>query len=420
MSFSYLVYWRYSEEKNMKKTNKTRLGTNLKRGMSLGLSIVMTFAVLMANGCDKAETIDDYPEVQVIVDDETDNVDVPEVIEDEEVVVAKETIDRGYDSIYDTGTFVFNPEAVNPAIKEEMKNKETSYKIGIDILNAIHEHKTEFELTGDDEVDELDFNRGFKLARTTSPMATCVDITKVDTNKYKINYFPTVSADGHEIFEGDISMSEVENRLSEFEEYVTNTINNNITADDDYMERAEKIYKVLIEDIELVEDEELLIKSGRSNPMDEVFASYDTAIIDVTENKKLNQFQFIFLYDFFLSELNIKHVYAASVGDIGDVPTDSIKEALELTYGVWYWMIVADEENNFYHCDILMDKMLLDEQRRTQKDYESDMVFFGISDKTRKETLDIRGVSVVLTMDSSNSTHNSASGVSECKEDYKK
>ena len=420
MSFSYLVYWRYSEEKNMKKTNKTRLGTNLKRGMSLGLSIVMTFAVLMANGCEKAKTIDDYPEVQVIVDDETDNVDVPEVIEDEEVVVAKETIDRGYDSIYDTGSFIYNPEAINPYIKDEMKNKEASYKAAIIILKAIHERQTEIELSDEDGIDDMDFSRGFKLARMSNPEAACIDITMVESNRYEISYFPTVSADGHEIFEGDISMSEVENRLSAFEEYVTNTINNNITADDDYMERAEKIYKVLIEDIELVEDEELLIKSGRSNPMDEVLASYDTAIIDVTENKKLNQFQFIFLYDFFLSELNIKHVYAASVGDIGDVPTDSIKEALELTYGVWYWMIVADEENNFYHCDILMDKMLLDEQRRTQKDYKSDMVFFGISDKTRKETLDIRGVSVVLTMDSSNSTHNSASGVSECKEDYKK
>ena len=420
MSFSYLVYWRYSEEKNMKKTNKTRLGTNLKRGMSLGLSIVMTFAVLMANGCEKAKTIDDYPEVQVPVEEITDVEVTPVVDEDEEVVVAKETINRGYDSIYDTGKFIYNPEAINPYIKDEMKNKEASYKAAKIILKAIYERQTEIELSDEDGIDDMDFSRGFKLARMSNPEAACIDITMVDTNKYKINYFPTVSADGHEIFEGDISMSEVENRLSAFEEYVTNTINNNITADDDYMERAEKIYKVLIEDIELVEDEELLIKSGRSNPMDEVLASYDTAIIDVTENKKLNQFQFIFLYDFFLSELNIKHVYAASVGDIGDVPTDSIKEALELTYGVWYWMIVADEENNFYHCDILMDKMLLDEQRRTQKDYKSDMVFFGISDKTRKETLDIRGVSVVLTMDSSNSTHNSASGVSECKEDYKK
>ena len=138
---------------------------------------------------------------------------------------AKETINRGYDSIYDTGTFVFNPEAVNPAIKEEMKNKETSYKVGIDILNAIHEHKTEFEPTGNDEVDELDFNRGFKLARTTSPMATCVDITMVDTNKYKINYFPAVSADGSIELDEDTDMSEVENRLNAFEEYITEMIN---------------------------------------------------------------------------------------------------------------------------------------------------------------------------------------------------
>ena len=405
----------------MKKTENTRQNYNFKMGISLLLSFMMSFVFLMANGCNnKPAVIEDYPEVEVTPVEEVIEEVTSVVDEDEEVVVAKETIDRGYDSIYDTGSFIYNPEAINPYIKDEMKNKEASYKAAIIILKAIHERQTEIELSDEDGIDDMDFSRGFKLARMSNPEAACIDITMVESNIYKISYFPTVSADGHEIFEGDISMSEVENRLSAFEEYVTNTINNNITADDDYMERAEKIYKVLIEDIELVEDEELLIKSGRSNPMDEVLASYDTAIIDVTENKKLNQFQFIFLYDFFLSELNIKHVYAASVGDIGDVPTDSIKEALELTYGVWYWMIVADEENNFYHCDILMDKMLLDEQRRTQKDYESDMVFFGISDKTRKETLDIRGVSVVLTMDSSNSTHNSASGVSECKEDYKK
>ena len=403
------------------KTIKMRLKTNMKKRFSLLLSFVMTFAILMANGCvKKPAVIEDYPEVEVTPVEEV----IEEVTPVEDEVAGRtnpaDDPNREYDSIWDTGSFIYNPEAINPYIKDEMKNKEASYTAAKIILKAIYERQTEIELSDEDGIDDMDFSRGFKLARMSNPEVACIDITMVESNEYKISYFPTVSADGHEIFEGDISMSEVENRLSAFEEYVTNTINNNITADDDYMERAEKIYKVLIEDIELVEDEELLIKSGRSNPMDEVLASYDTAIIDVTENKKLNQFQFIFLYDFFLSELNIKHVYAASVGDIGDVPTDSIKEALELTYGVWYWMIVADEENNFYHCDILMDKMLLDEQRRTQKDYKSDMVFFGISDKTRKETLDIRGVSVVLTMDSTNSTHNSASGVSECKEDYKK
>ena len=418
MSFSYLVYWRYSEEKNMKKTDKTRLGTNFKRGLSLGLSIVMTFAILMANGCEKAKTIEDYPEVQFIVDDETDNVDVPEVIEDEEIVVAEETIKREYDSIYETGTFVFNPEAINPVVKEEMKNKEASVKTAKNILKAIHEHKTEFELTGDDEVDEMEFNRGFKLARTTSPMARCVDITIVETNKYRISYFPTASENGMEILEGDTEMSEVENRLNAFEEYITETINNNITADDDYMERARKIYKVLIEDIELVEDEQALENSVYGNPMYDIRDSYDTDIIDVPETKKLNHFQFISLYDFFLSELNIEHYVVVAGGEDTDVPTESIAETLELVKGNWIWVIVKDEDNKAYNCDILMDKMLLDEQRKTKEDYESDMVYFGISDKTRKESIDFLGRYNAVTMISN--TMNYGNGLPDCEEDYNK
>ena len=420
MSFSYLVYWRYNEEKNMKKTNKTRLGTNLKRGMSLGLSIVMTFAVLMANGCNnKPAVIEDYPEVEVTPVEEVIEEVTPVVDEDEEVVVAKETINRGYDSIYDTGTFVFNPEAVNPAIKEEMKNKETSYKVGMDILNAIHEHKTEFELTGDDEVDELDFNRGFKLARTTSPMATCVDITKVDTNKYKINYFPAVSADGSiDIeFDEDTDMSEVENRLNAFEEYVTEMINNNITADDDYMQRAKKIYKALIEDIELVHDTEILGKANLSNPMYDIRDSYDTDIIDVPETKKLNHYQFLFLYDYFLSELNVEHYVILGRTLEKEYAYDWLDEDMESSGGIWAWIIVADEDNNFYNCDILMDELLLDEQRKTKEDYESDMAFFGMSDKTRSESFNYVGGYLAVTM-TNDTAGNGSSGVPKCEKDY--
>ena len=402
----------------MKTTEKMGQKSNFKRGISLLLSFMMSFVFLMANGCEKAKTIEDYPEVQVIVDDETDNVDVPEVIEDEEIVVAEETIKREYDSIYETGTFVFNPEAINPVVKEEMKNKEASVKTAKNILNAIHEHKTEFELTGDDEVDEMEFNRGFKLARLASPMARCVDITIVETNKYKISYFPTASENGMEIFEGDTEMSEVENRLNAFEEYITDTINNNITADDDYMERARKIYKVLIEDIELVEDVQALENSGYANPMEDLRNSYDTDIIDVPETKKLNHFQFIYLYDFFLTELNIEHYVIVAGGEDTDVPTESIEEVLELVRGNWIWFIVKDEDNKAYNCDILMDKMLLDEQRKTKEDYESDMVYFGISDKTRKETIDFLGRYNAITMNSN--TQNYGKDLPDCEEDYNK
>ena len=402
----------------MKTTEKMRHKSNFKRGISLLLSFMMSFVFLMANGCDKAKTIEDYPEVQVPENVSTEVEVTPVIDEDEEVVVTKDTVNRGYDSIYDTGTFVFNPEAINPVVKEEMKNKEASVKTAKNILNAIHEHKTEFELTGDDEVDEMEFNRGFKLARLASPMARCVDITIVETNKYKISYFPTASENGMEIFEGDTEMSEVENRLNAFEEYITDTINNNITADDDYMERARKIYKVLIEDIELVEDVQALENSGYANPMEDLRNSYDTDIIDVPETKKLNHFQFMYLYDFFLTELNIEHYVVIGGGEETDVPTDSIAETLELVNGNWIWMIVKDEDNKAYNCDILMDKMLLDEQRKTKEDYESDMVFFGISDKTRKESIDFLGRYNAVTMNSN--TQNYGKDLPDCEEEYNK
>ena len=409
----------YREVEKMKKTENTRHKRNFKRGISLLLSFMMSFVFLMANGCEKAKTIEDYPDIQTPVEEITDVEVTPVVDEDEEVVVAKETINRGYDSIYDTGTFVFNPEAVNPAIKEEMKNKETSYKVGIDILNAIHEHKTEFELSGDDEVDELDFNRGFKLARTTSPMATCVDITMVDTNKYKINYFPAVSADGSIELDEDTDMSEVENRLNAFEEYVTEMINNNITADDDYMERAKKIYKALIEDIELVHDTEILGKANLSNPMYDIRDSYDTDIIDVPETKKLNHYQFLFLYDYFLSELNVEHYVVLGRTLEKEYAYDWLDEDMESTGGIWAWMIVADEDNNFYNCDILMDELLLDEQRKTKEDYESDMAFFGMSDKTRSESFNYVGGYLAVSM-TNNTAGNGSSGVPKCENDYNK
>ena len=143
---------------------KTRI-INHKRSISLLLSFMMSFVFLMANGCGKAKTIEDYPEVQVIVEDETEDVDVPEVIEDEEIVVDKDTVTRGYDSIYETGSFVFNPEAISIQYTEEMKNKEASYKAAKIILKALDECKEQIELTEEDGIDDMDFNRGLKLAR---------------------------------------------------------------------------------------------------------------------------------------------------------------------------------------------------------------------------------------------------------------
>ena len=98
----------------MKNTNKKRLETNLKRSLSLGLSIVMSFAILMANGCNnKPAVIEDYPEVEVTPVEEV----IEEVTPVEDEVAGRtnpaDDPNREYDSIYETGSFVFNPEAIS-------------------------------------------------------------------------------------------------------------------------------------------------------------------------------------------------------------------------------------------------------------------------------------------------------------------
>ena len=392
---------------------KTRI-INHKRSISLILSFVMSFVFLMANGCNKAKTIEDYPEVQVIVEDETEDVDVPEVIEDEEIVVDKDTVTRGYDSIYETGSFVFNPEAISIQYTEEMKNKEASYKAAKIILKALDECKEQIELTEEDGIDDMDFNRGLKLARINSPMAACVDINMTEPNIYKISYFPTISEDHREIYESDTDIAEVERKYTAFKEYVTDAINNNITADDDYMERAAKIYKFMIENIELEQDNEFLETAALTNPMTLMLESYDTDIIDVPETQKLDYGHFLLLYDYFLTQLNVEHVIDVGGGREYDVPTDSIKEAMDIIHGNWLWIVVTDEEQYSYHCDILMDKMALDSQRESFEEYESDMLYFGMSDERRQKSFTIYFSRGFETVNPVNST-----SVPVCEEDYK-
>ena len=398
--------------------NRTKKGCNLKRSLSLIVSLLMSFVFLMTNGCNNAKTIEDYPEIPVSQNVEPDDGEVTAVNDEDtsEKVVAEDTVKRGYDSIYDTGTFVFNPEAISIQYTEEMKNKEASLKAAKIILKALDECQEQIELTEEDGIDDMEFNRGLKLARMNSPMASCVDIIMTETNIYKINYFPTLSEDHREFYESDTDMAEVERKYTAFKEYVTEAINNNITADDDYMERAAKIYKFMIENIELEQDNEFLETGALQNPMTLYLELYDTDIIDVPETQKLDYGHFLLLYDYFLTQLNVEHVIDVGGGREYDVPTDSIKEAMDTINGNWLWIVVTDEEQYSYHCDILMDKMLLDEQRKSKSDYESDMVFFGMSDDTRNKSIKMLGSYIALTMNSN--LNNNGGSTIKCEKDY--
>ena len=64
-----------------------------------------------------------------------------------------------------------------------------------------------------------------------------------------------------------------------------------------------------------------------------------------------------------------------------------------------------------------MDKMLLYEQRKSKSDYESDMVFFGMSDDTRNKSIKMLGSYIALTMNSN--LNNNGGSTIKCEKDYK-
>ncbi len=93
-----------------------------------------------------------------------------------------------------------------------------------------------------------------------------------------------------------------------------------------------------------------------------------------------------------------------------------INDYTKISKGAWVWDLVVDGDN-VYNCDILMDKIALDTQRADKKDYESDMIYFGMRDKTRKESIDFQNRRIAQTMDQAAMAQKS--NLPDCEEDYK-
>ncbi|MBR5917200.1 MAG: hypothetical protein IKZ76_03870, partial [Lachnospiraceae bacterium] len=111
--------------------NKRNAGykKSLKRLLSFMMSALFVFSLFAGSGCNKANTIEDYPEpvtVTASVDTEEDGESEntadtsAKPAEDEEVL--DEVLSPEYDSLREKGEFEFNPVAVNPVFKMEMKN----------------------------------------------------------------------------------------------------------------------------------------------------------------------------------------------------------------------------------------------------------------------------------------------------------
>ena len=79
----------------------------------------------------------------------------------------------------------------------------------------------------------------------------------------------------------------------------------------------------------------------------------------------------------------------------------------------WAWLVVYDGDNS-YNCDIILDKIALDVQRETFEGYESELIYFGMSDKKRDESFKVYYELVLQTLNPVG-----AQGLPKCENDYK-
>lgn len=365
------------------KYSKTRSLNSIKKGMSFIISTVLIFSVLSVSGCNNFKPFD-LPEEGVENTSENNGK-----IEESINPVEPENTDS-----FSDGQFVFNPEAINQYYLDELKDKPIQIKLAKRILKAVYDLETEFELTGEYECEEEDFVQALRLARLSNPMVNCTSVSLNDSNTVKIVYYPPYS----QSFDSDDNSykDEVGNDFREFELFVTETINKIISFEDDSIERAKKIYSVLVNELELDYDAERIINTNGS-VSENIIECNNTDIIKVPETGKLPFWSFMGLYQFFLTQLDVEYICVVGGGDYNETEFEKINEyKLELEF-VWFWTIITDG-GNAYNTDILMDKIALDSQRESNASRESDLLFFGMSDDTRKKSFNYQARKLVMTM----------------------
>lgn len=397
----------------MKRMNKIT-----KKIFTVIMSAVCVLSLLSGTACTNTKVVEDYPAPVVqVTDTDEDNQDVTTDKDNKEP--EEEPLDEvllpEYDSLREKGVFEFNPVAINPIFKEEMKNNPKIVKVAKLILQSVYDCETEFTLSEELACTEAEFGLAQRLAALSNPMVEAVRINTTDNENFTIVYFPTYTRNDDMDLEMDegVGPDEARKLFEDFENLTKELVNERITDKDDDMQRAAKIYKSIIENLELdLHDEEEENVDQETDPIIESMEAANFNIIETINSRELTYWCFLEYYQFCLVQLNVKCML---VGSSGQYQSQNVPKLDEIASGNtgWAWAIIFADEKS-YHADMLMDKILLDYQRESFDGYESDMKYFGMGDEKREESFKIY---YIVSVESLNPVNQQK--VPQCEEDYK-
>ena len=187
---------------------------------------------------------------------------------------------------------------------------------------------------------------------------------------------------------GEASPEEAKKTVDAFKDYVTETINNNLTKDMSEAEMAAALYKILVRDIKLeVKDTE-----DYQGLSEESFISGEM-IKGIFDKKYSSGGEFVRLYSFFLTQL---HIESREVIGTSGFFTDKLKtelgEKVPVSY-YWSWQILY-LDGEYYNCDITLEAIVFAQRYGYEEGIEPDMIYFGFSDKERNESYKVGKSSV--------------------------
>ena len=357
-------------------------------------ALILSAALLSVYGCNnKGKTIDPdfYPTAEVI--EETEIVKEEQTTEDKTTETVVEEIQEDGILVPEVNTFregkyVYNPLVIPEWVLKTYENNPKIIRVAKMALWAIDNCATEFVLDEDLSLTQEELNQVYYVLFLSNPLTSVVGVYETEEkNVYRLSYFPQYDLE-EKNYTGESDPEEARKQIEDFKDYVTETINNNLTSDMSDTEIAAILYKQIVSDIhlEVPESASLEINTDESAATGEI-------IKGIFNKKYSNGLEFSRLYAFFLTQL---HIECRNVIGTSGFFTNEVKSELqELTPISYYWdwqVLLLD--GDYYNCDIALEAAVFAKRYQGAEGAEPDMNYFGMSDKKRNESYKIGKTSV--------------------------
>ena len=383
------------------------------------VSFLSVACMLFMSACNSSGSIEDYPEPVIEVSQEPEE-QTEEQKENTKNIKESDEFDEAsmseYDSLSEEGKFRFNPTSLNIYYKLQVKDNPKILKIARKMMEEVFDTAESFELDDDLECTDSEFNVAYELAVRSNPFMETVIIDRGEENDFHVRYFPLGTYDEfNDIIYGEgIAPEEAKIIYDDYAKTIEDIVNENLTSDNTEMERAEIIYKVLVENLECDYGEEENTEEVEED-LDAIggYMEPGNTFIERVTSGTISPGDYQDLYFVMMNQLNVDCLLMGCYGQYHNQNA----ELLDKDMGgrpQWFWPIVVVDDKA-YHCDIFFDKALLDTQRQSFEDYESEMKYFGMSDETREKSMGIYYSTAIGAINPIKRTV-----IPECPEDYKK